>query len=48
MGMTTVLYGYIYASGEAAEMNAARIASLPDDDKIIYLTLTSSRSQMCM
>src|SRR5215831_18309202 len=38
MGMTTVSYGCIFAPGYAAEMNAARIASLPDDDKIIYLT----------
>jgi hypothetical protein len=38
MGMTTMLHGYIYAPGEAAELNAARIRSLPDDDKIIYLT----------
>ena len=46
MGMTTMLYGNICAPGEAAELNAARITSLPDDDKIIYLTPASLRSQM--
>jgi hypothetical protein len=38
MGMTTVLYGHIYAPGEAAEMNAASIAALPEDDPWPYLT----------
>lgn len=38
MGMTTVLYGYIYAPGQAAAMNAACIAALQDDDRIICLT----------
>jgi hypothetical protein len=38
MGMTTMLYGSIYAPGEAAELNAVCSASQPDEDHIIYLT----------